>query len=254
MQKLKNWIIKLNDENQSDNIIISFKTHRKAVGWIATLLGPTLVIGTMLFGTCNQLQPSISHYYFTSMGDVFVGVLCAVALFLFSYKGYSVLDNHLANIAGFGALGTALFPTSYLGDCKGITCQTVRESVFSFLQINGSECDKTSSWLSSETWHYVSAGSLFVCLVLFCILFTFSNKPKAEITDEKHNRNKVFVICALVISICIISILLAHQVFKVPDASTITFWLELAALVAFGISWLTKGELIFGDKNKQTSK
>ena len=34
----------------------------------------------------------------------------------------------------------------------------------------------------------------------------------------------------------------------ISKTNQITFWFETLALLAFGISWLTKGEALFGDK------
>ena len=36
----------------------------------------------------EAIQPSISHYYHTSVRDIFVGSLCAIGAFLVLYKGY----------------------------------------------------------------------------------------------------------------------------------------------------------------------
>src|SRR5947209_1663685 len=55
-----------------------------AVGIIAVLLPGSLVLGHYLFG--GKLLGSISAYYYTHMGNVFVGSLCALAVFFLSYN------------------------------------------------------------------------------------------------------------------------------------------------------------------------
>jgi len=55
--------------------------------------------------------PSISDYYHTFLGNVFVGVLFAIAIFLFSYKGESKKEEKLCSWASFFAVLVALFPT-----------------------------------------------------------------------------------------------------------------------------------------------
>ena len=57
----------------------------------------------------------------------------------------------------------------------------------------------------------------------------------------------IYKLCGLVMlgSICIIAV---FSLSKVSDSNQITFWFETVALIAFGISWLTKGEALFGDK------
>ena len=90
----------------------SFLALRRAVGWIGILLPLVLVLGTFLITGERAVLKTISLYYHTGMRDVFVGSICAIALFLFFYKGYDRWDNWACNIAGFFALGIALFPTS----------------------------------------------------------------------------------------------------------------------------------------------
>ena len=57
----------------------SYLALRKAVGWIGILLPFILMFGVFLIFKGEIIQESISHYYHTGMGDVFVGALCAVA-------------------------------------------------------------------------------------------------------------------------------------------------------------------------------
>jgi len=91
--------------------IHSYLALRKAVGWIGILLPFVLVLGhTIIFGGDTLLQ-NISAYYHTGMHDLFVGAICAIALFLFFYRGYDRWDNIAANLAGFLALAIAFFPT-----------------------------------------------------------------------------------------------------------------------------------------------
>jgi len=49
------------------------------------------------------------------MRDVFVGALCAIALFMFYYCGHDKWDNWVGHAAGFFAIGVALFPTTEFG-------------------------------------------------------------------------------------------------------------------------------------------
>ncbi len=61
----------------------SYMTLRKAVGWIGLLLPFVLMLGGYFIFKGKFVESSISYYYHTGMRDVFVGALCAVALFLF---------------------------------------------------------------------------------------------------------------------------------------------------------------------------
>ena len=95
--------------------IHSYLSLRQAIGWIGILLPFTLMLGVLVIFRGNPVRISISMYYYTGMRDVLVGALCAIGLFLFFYRGYSKWDNWAGNIAGFFALGIALFPTNETG-------------------------------------------------------------------------------------------------------------------------------------------
>jgi hypothetical protein len=231
MGRLQQTWKKLNEDRSETPELISYQTTRRAIGWLGILLPVVLLLGSFLFDNCCVLQPSISHYYYTNMREIFVGVLCSVSLFLFTYKGYTPLDSIAANAAGLFCLGIAIFPTGLM---TGFECQREVKSIIFF---NG-----------QSTVHYISAGSFFVTLALTSFfLFTKSKLPVADRTPEKYKRNVVYRICAIIMVLSLIVILLANWVWKVPDHSHLTYWMESVALVAFGVSWLTKGEALFGD-------
>ena len=93
--------------NHEQQLVISYLTLRKAVGILGILLPVVLAIGVPIISNCNIIQDSISDYYFTKMGSVFVGTLYAVGLFLFSYKGYERKDSIASKLACLFALGVA---------------------------------------------------------------------------------------------------------------------------------------------------
>src|SRR2546423_1519045 len=77
--------------------VISYLGLRKAVGIIGCCLPFVLILGA--FRQSHGFQPSLSSYYYTNMGDVFVGGLCAIGIFLMSCRGYDhrdALAGHLA--------------------------------------------------------------------------------------------------------------------------------------------------------------
>ncbi|MDX9928580.1 MAG: hypothetical protein RBS37_01875 [Bacteroidales bacterium] len=206
---------------------IKYKTHtysylalRRAVGWIGILLPFVLLLGnTLLFGG-DPNQPSISLYYHTPMRDVLVGGLCAVALFLFFYSGYDRLDNTMANITGAFALLVAWFPASETG-IAGVV----------------------------NAIHFVAAALFLSCLAIFS-LFLFT-KGEVNPTPQKLRRNIVYIICGTVMATCLLALLVYFIVKGEGHTSTsFVFWAETVALVAFGISWLTKGGRVYPDRNE----
>ena len=176
------------------------------------------MLGVFIIFKGEIIQKSISHYYFTGMGNVFVGALCAVALFMFFYSGYDKWDDWAGNIAGFFAIGVAWFPTTEVG----------------------------SSDLTG-TIHLASAALFFLTLAIFS-LFLFTRKGSKP-TPQKLTRNKIYIICGLVMIACLVAIAIYFKVIHDDNPrSGFVFWAETIALVAFGVSWLTKGGTLYPDK------
>src|SRR5215211_313347 len=86
---------------KDDPRVISYLALRKAIGIIGFLLPFVLVIGTWIFArNFPYIRSSISSYYYSTMGDVLVGGLCAIGVFLISYKGYDSPASRLPFVAG----------------------------------------------------------------------------------------------------------------------------------------------------------
>ncbi|HEY6503334.1 MAG TPA: hypothetical protein VIZ28_05110 [Chitinophagaceae bacterium] len=218
-------------ENSGQSLVVSYMTIRKAVGVLGMLLPVILVTGLFFFKNCAAVQPSISDYYYTRMSSFFTGTLCAVALFLFSYKGYDKKDSFASNLAGAFALGVAFFPTSPNPD----------SSPCNIFNITG---DATVNII-----HFISATLFFLALA-YMSYFLFT-KSSGHPTREKKMRNNVYKTCAVIIVLSIVGIMLYFEVKALKDLLSgynIVFYLETIALWAFGFSWLTKGEFLLKDR------
>ena len=206
-------------DDKYSRLTYSYLYLRKTVGWIGILLPFALMLGLWLLFNTEDTPTSISHYYHTSMRNVFVGALCAVALFMFYYTGYDKRDNWLGNIAGFFAVGVAWFPVS---------------------EIAG-ETDL------SNIIHYISATIFFVSLAVFSLFIFTKTDKEQEMKPQKRARNKIYKVCGIIIIICLL-VIATHKMLGLPQS--VVFWAETLALVVFGISWLTKGEFIYPDKEQ----
>lgn len=203
-----------------DPLIISYMTLRKVIGFLGLFLVPVMVLGSLILDHPPKIQISVSAYYYTSMRNELEGIICGISLFLLSYHGYSKQDSIVSKIAGLFALGIAFFPTSETAQ-KG--------DVLSIL-------------------HYLTAGVFFAALSYMSIwLFTKSDGNK---TEQKKKRNRVYRVCGVIMAVSVLGIPIdgipaIHDkiIFLKP-----TLIFETLALVSFGISWLTKGEFILGDK------
>lgn len=208
--------------------VISFKTMRLLVGILAISFPFILLFGSLLFGGCKEIQSSISAYYHTKMRDIFVGILCAVSLFLFSYKGYDQEDFLTSKFASFYALGIALFPTM------------IKENIPTCIQ------QPIASNNIISNFHYYFAASFFITIACISICIFTKTHPKErniELKKEKLNRNKVYITCGILILVFIGLIFLYDKLIKryFPLPFSPIYWLETFALVSFGISWLVKG-------------
>jgi len=215
-----------------DPRVISYYMLRNAIGIIGILLPFVLVFGNMLFQGF-VVQDSISSYYYTPMRDVLVGSLCAIGVFLFSYKGYDDpnpawrrlpfkgTDDLASTIAGICAIGVALFPTQ-----RGST--TLNDFV-------GSE--------QYAGLHVLFAAVFFLSLAF--ISFWLFPKHGSEKDDPiRKHEPLVYRLCGVAIVICIALIV---GVWALPEGSFIkqlypVLLLESGAILAFSISWFTKGK------------
>ena len=210
--------------------ILDQNDHLKLIGAIAIALPLLLYLQAKLICHCG-LQESISHYYYTVSGDLFVGMMCAIGTFMILYRGYEGKDQIATNIAGFFAMAIALFPTSNNTD---IACK-----IFEYP-------DNTYRVI----FHYGSAAALFLILAYMCLfIFTLSDKEVIDQTENKKYRNRFYRLFGIVIIFCVISIFLFNKIPAInhvfPD--NYTFWAEWTATYSFGIAWLMKGGIILKD-------
>lgn len=215
-------------------MLISYKTLRTLVGVLGMFLSTILVIGSAILSNQPAVQRSISHFYHTRMGDVFVGLLTAISLFLFVYKGPEKKDNWLGNFAGILGMIVAFFPTKFDYDCinEGI-CDVVNRAQFN------------ASW--TQAFHLVSAGIFLLMLATFSLCLFPKTHPGVNVVKgtQKFRRNIVYYLSGVIIILCVVTLAVGFAFFKDELKETkLTFILESVALFAFGISWLVKGEQI----------
>ena len=220
--------------NTEHDIVISYLTYRKAIGWLGVSLPFALVIGTMMLGSCSGIQESISHYYYTIMGDVFVGTLCCLGLFLLTYR-YERIDNIASSIAGIFAICVALFPTTNLfSDASFRTLEPICDSIY-----------------HTRTLFHFASAALFLGTLAFMSLVLFTKtSPGGKIQGKKKTRNKIYKICGwlMILAIVFIAVISFSPVLDpVCSPYHYTFWGECIALWAFGISWLIKGGVLLSD-------
>ena len=215
--------------SDNQNLVIQVKLLRRAIGILGILFPFVLAIGAWLRG-CDAMQHSISYYYHTNMGDFFVGFLCAFSMFLFAYNGQEKKDSRAGNVAGIFALGVVLFPTTFY--------------------TQEDECTMLP-WFTNQFIHLTSAACFFLTLAYFSLFLFTKTKDDKPAVGQKKKRNNVYKTCGYVMIGCLALIVLYMLWLKntIPSLQNLKpiFWLESFALIAFGVSWLTKGETIWKD-------
>lgn len=218
--------------SRNPNTRLSYLALRRLIGVLGMLLPLAVFCGGWFFAS-RPLGPSISSYWHTNSRDILVGLLVAVGLFLITYKGYEWIDDAVSTVTGIAAFGVAFFP------CLSPWNPGPRVGLFQLLPD------------PSNSVHLACAG-IFFGLLAFNSLFLFTRTGhKGRMTPNKRRRNAVYIVCGVLIAGAMAAdgVTMGVMGEKAFDQTTIAFWLEVVMLVAFGVSWLVKGEAILGDKS-----
>jgi hypothetical protein len=199
---------------------LSDNAHRQLIGYIGLFLPILLVLLAAArdgMARWRSLE-SISAYYYTGAVAAFVGMLVALALFLFTYRGYDNIynwaDRLAAKSAAVAALVVAFYPTAAP---KGVL--------------------PLITWWTPNTGilHHVAAIVLFTLFAVFALWLFRITAPGEKEAVDKVWRNRIYMLCGLAI---VASILWAG--YNGMNGKPI-FIPESVALVAFAVSWLVKG-------------
>lgn len=218
--------------------VATYRRLRRAIGYLGISLPLLLVLGSAIPYLQTPLQPSISHYYFTPLRDLFTGILCATGFFLIRYQGrpgplplYQD-EGKITNMAGALAFVIAWIPAKPLANSPFVP---------------------TLLPLSAQTAgnvHLAAAGLFFLLLALLCFaVFTQGQAHPPNQPNISFNENHVYRICGGTILLSLLGIWVLSGSERFPY---VTLELEALALFAFGLSWLVKGRFL--GRSKQWNK
>lgn len=210
--------------DQGRDIMNHNNTLLRMIGLLGVSLPFLLLFGSYL-SSGNCMEDSISAYYHSDMGYLFVGVMVATGAFLVSYGGGGTQDLRLfkrkvvlsddgfTSITGVLAILVAVFPPS---DVDVI------------------------DW--AVPLHWFSAAAF--------LLATAKMSYSRFSRDDKDNQ-VLHKACASVI-LCALAVILIHSgltkfwsQYLIKDMlPTLIWWLETIAVSAFGFSWLVRSKLI----------
>lgn len=202
----------------------SYLLIRLIIGILGFALPFLVVIGSFLLHDDEPWKGSISAYYHSGVGDVFVGALCATALFLFSYMAFERnFDNVVSIVAGLAALGVAFFPTQSASTSTALQDRLGPELV--------------------GRLHFTFAAVFILALAGICWRFGHSEARRADRRPEQRLRwKRVHYSCAGAIVLAVAYIAVA-AILDLPGwlDDKAVFIGETLAVFAFGISWFLKG-------------
>ncbi|NKX45268.1 hypothetical protein [Roseicyclus persicicus] len=228
---------------------LHFLAVRQGIG----LLGLILPVALYAYGQsgAGRMQPSISEFYYTAMGDVFVGCLTAIGVFLLSYRGYRARpaifplgDRATSIIAGLAALGVAFLPAGAdpaharclaggtPGACAGALPDPTLLTGLHFL---------------TGPLHFACAAVFFLALAWFClVLFPMGGRRRPDGGPALSLEHLTYYICGGILIAAILAAL-AYLALPFKDqmrAVNYIFWVETAGVLAFAVAWLVKGHAL----------
>lgn len=210
-------------------MVMSYRLLRFLIGVLAVLLSPVLILVNWALG--YGFQPSLSGYYYTPMRDIYIGTLCAIAVFLISYYGYDLGDRLITNFAGLGTILTAFFPTT-------------------------PPYSPTAGQVIIGDFHIGFAVATFVLLAVMAFRFAKREPTPPGLTSWQRLRYALgftgpgdsttpwwaTVVYRATGSAILVCIILAWPLSTVKYSLLV---LETIILLAFGLSWFVKGRKIF---------
>jgi hypothetical protein len=225
-------------KEEDNNLVTSYMTLRNLIGFSGALLPIVLAIGTVRSDSASLLEPSISDYYYTSTGDILVVLLSTVAVFLFTYKGYTWKENSLTKFAALAAFGIAFSPTKAKSD--------------GYLTVHFLKTDVPK--IAGFERHLIFAAIFFISIAIISLIyFPKTNSKVKDIKwkrSQKAKRNIIYYFCGWTILFCVTSIAIYFCFFAIRNhqiSFPIIFVFETIAVEAFALSWLTKGETLLPD-------
>jgi hypothetical protein len=195
----------------SEPYVRSYVFMRFAVAVLGIALPLLLVfVEPLLFDGRPWPRGSLSSYYYSGMRELFVGMLCAIGVFLIIYKAADrTREGRASTYAGIAVILVALFPTGKPG--AAVPATPIQDLL-------GEE------WV--ERIHFVSAA-LFIALLWRITRHHFRTHVNA------HGR--FHAICAWLILAALALAAVAGVTGEPDKGILIAEWL---AVWAFGASWL----------------
>ena len=199
---------------------IDHHTAKLIVGLIALSLA---MFTDWLTPGVNISSISLSYHLTDNARNVFVGSLCVISAFLWSYNGYSMFQAVLSKVAAVAVAAVAFFPCD---------CFTGRfdDGVAREATVAGGV-------------HTASAILMFLILAIFCWLFYLRAREKDS--KEAKLRGRIYRICAVaMVGAMAVQLLDILGVDFSGITQRVTYYVEATGLMAFGVAWMTASRML----------
>lgn len=215
----------------SHQLVVAFLGTGRAIAILGFFLPTSMLLWSLMSGV--SIRGSLSEYYYTPVRDLMVGTLIALAVFLWSYRGFSDRDDDLRNdrrvgkVAAVAAAVIALFPITPRNDdrCTLIQC------------VIGPQ--------ASDLVHAIGAAVFFLCLAAFCLILL----PRSVINNSGAAKRVLIyrtcggIIMAALVIIVVWKFLPLGVIFTLGRYQPI-FWVEALAIWAFSAAWIVRGRAL----------
>ncbi|HEX2432788.1 MAG TPA: hypothetical protein VHI55_02455 [Gaiellaceae bacterium] len=212
-------------DREAARYVRSYLIMRVVVGALGVLLPLLLVlIGRWLDGE-PWFRDSLSAYYYSGVRELFVGVLSAIGVFLFTYKVTDhSLDNTLTFVAAAAVVLVVLFPT---GPSSHVAEPTPLQEELGVSRV--------------QTIHFAAALLFIVSLAVISFFYGVreGRRPAREGKRPPLFWRWCHWVCALFILGALAGVGLDMLTEWGPSESVLIG--EWVAVWAFGASWLMKG-------------
>ena len=196
-----------------ENPALSYRNLRAIIGYVGLALPVVLVLTGLVDG---HFESSISTYYYTKVGDVFTGALCAIAVFLVAYRLTSwTIDNIATTAAGIAALGVALF--------------------------HAAPQNATPGQVHLSYVHLACAATLFILLGAISLFIFPTDMSPEEKLQQKWRAPAYMAFGALIWLSIIFMPTLSALAGSFYNDNRVFFILETICVLAFSASFILKG-------------
>lgn len=197
--------IKFNRDKQKEDtndLVFSYLALRRFIGIVGILLPVALVLIARRAENERVIQASISAYYYTSAGDVFVITICVLCAFLLTYKGYDTMEKILLRLAAVCGVGLTLFPTKWKED-GGMLANSAHVK---HTDVPG---------IGELEFHWIFAAVFFLSLSTISIFFFTKSRDQDNLIEkaddqwltQKSWRNIIYITMGIIMVVTMVVIL-----------------------------------------------